>query len=111
MDIKEDDEDARPFIPTQLLKFSASYVLPSLPDLKIGSSVKWQNETTTSDGSYTQDAFTLLDIAAHYQINAQLSVSLNLENLGNEKYLNSLYWSQAYFGEPRNMSATVRWKL
>lgn len=111
LDIKEDDEDARPFIPTQLLKFSASYVFPSLPDLKIGSSVKWQNETTTSDGSYTQDAFTLLDIAAHYQINAQLSVSLNLENLGNEKYLNSLYWSQAYFGEPRNMSATVRWKL
>ncbi|MDN5515866.1 MAG: TonB-dependent receptor, partial [Pseudomonas sp.] len=45
-----------------------------------------------------------------YDIDPNWSVSANLNNLTDEKYLSSLYWTQAYYGAPRNVSATLTWK-
>lgn len=113
-DVEVEDEQGntvRPFVPSKLIKLSASYRLPVIPDLKIGGVIKWQDEITTAGDLVKQDAYTLVDLAAQYQLLENLSVSLNIENIADEKYLNSLYWDQAYYGAPRNVKAAVRWKF
>ncbi len=100
---------ARPFIPKNLVKVSASYILPALPALKLGGIVKWQDDTQTASGAYKQDAYALLDLMASYQLSNNLTVSVNLQNLTDKKYINSLYWDQGYYGAPRSASASIRW--
>lgn len=100
---------ARPFVPKKLLKASASYRIPTLPDLKIGGILKWQDEINTPDGLAHQDEYILMDLAAHYSFSSNISASLMIENITDKKYYNSLYWDQAYYGAPRNVQASVRW--
>ena len=112
-DVSVEDQfgtEIRNFIPKKLLKLSASYAVPAVDGLKVGGIVKWQDDVTTEDKLAAQDAFTLLDIAVHYQLNEKLGFSVNIENVTDEKYFQSLYWDQAYYGAPRNVSASVRWK-
>ncbi|MFA5549729.1 MAG: TonB-dependent siderophore receptor [Porticoccaceae bacterium] len=103
-------DQARPYVPSELVKMSASYRVPALPALRIGGVLKWQDDITTADGRVEQDAYTLLDLALHYEMSPKLSLALNLENVTDEKYLNSLYWDQAYYGAPRNVEASITWK-
>lgn len=120
----EEGEDARPFIPTKTFDLSATYTIPAMPDLRVGGILKWQNEIKSDPIAYaytaegeeitgqaTQDAYTLVDLAIHYQATANVGLSLNVENLTDEKYFNSLYWTQAYYAAPRNVSAAVRWEF
>jgi len=111
VELKDDNGDGiRPYVPAKLLKLSASYRVPALPALKIGGVLKWQDHITTADGRVEQKAYTLLDLALHYELSPNLSLALNLENVGDEKYLNSLYWDQGFYGAPRNVAASVAWR-
>ena len=47
---------------------------------------------------------------ARYDIDKQWSVSANLNNVTDEKYIASLYWDQAYYAAPRNASVSLNWK-
>lgn len=105
-----DGDEVRPYVPSKLLKLSASYRLPILPALKIGGVVKWQDTVTTADELVEQESYSLVDIALHYSISDNLGLALNIENVTDEKYLNSLYWDQAYYGAPRNVIGSVSWK-
>ena len=46
---------------------------------------------------------------ASYSWNPQWTVAANIDNVTNEKYLTSLYWSPGYYGPPRNGSVTLRY--
>ena len=104
-----DGEEVRPYVPARLLKASASYRLPSLPKLKVGGIVKWQEEISTAGDTVEQKAYTLVDLSLGYDLSPKVSVALNVDNVTDEKYLNSLYWDQAYYGAPRNVSASISW--
>jgi outer membrane receptor for ferric coprogen and ferric-rhodotorulic acid len=58
----------------------------------------------------TQPDYMVLGLNANYSITDRFSVALNLDNVANETYLNSIYWAdiyawdQAYYGEPRNVT-------
>ena len=106
-----DGRDARTFVPRRLLRLATTYRLPSLPALAIGGAVRWQSAISTLDGTtrIAQDAYTLVDLMARYDIDPHWSVTVNVGNVTDEKYLTSLYWTQAYYGAPRNVSATLRW--
>lgn len=111
VDIEDPNGDNnRPFIPERLLKLSGSYRVPALPDMKVSGVVKWQDDIATASGLAKQDSYALLDLAVHYDISNDVSVSLLVENATNEKYLSSLYNDQSYYGAPRNISASVSWK-
>ena len=56
-----------------------------------------------------QGGYTVLDLMARWELSRQVALSLNVANVGSKKYLNSLYWGQAYYGAPRNVAATVQW--
>jgi outer membrane receptor for ferric coprogen and ferric-rhodotorulic acid len=117
MSIKDaDGEDARTYVPRQTLHLNTMYQFASLPALKVGGSLKWQNDisryqTTINDKKVysTQDAYALVDLSASYQFNKQLKGQLQINNVTNQKYLTSLYWSQSYYGETRNASVSLNW--
>jgi outer membrane receptor for ferric coprogen and ferric-rhodotorulic acid len=107
----DDDNRARKFIPRHLLTSSMTYRLPMAPKVKVGGSVSWQsktqNDTTTAA---KQDAYALIGLMTRYDIDDHWSTQLNLNNLTNEKYLQSLRFDQSNYGDPRNFMASVSWK-
>ena len=110
LDLQDNDgAEVRPYVPDTLVKMSASYRIPSLPTLRVGGVIKWQDDITTADGRARQDDYALLDLALHYGVTSSLSLALNMENVTDEKYYNSLYWDQAFYGAPRNLQASLRW--
>lgn len=105
-----DGANPRPYIPSKTAKFAASYNVAGLEQLKLGAALRWQDDIKTASGLIRQDAYALLDLTANYDVSDNLSLAVKVANLGDEKYLNSLYWDQAYYGAPRNVSASVSWK-
>lgn len=111
VNIEDASGEKVPYIPEQLLKVSTSYRIPGAPKLKVGGALKWQDDTTNSPGTAEQEAFAELDLMAQYALNKQFSLSLNIGNVTDEKYLTSLYWDQGYYGAPRNVSFSANWTL
>ncbi|KQB53908.1 TonB-dependent receptor [Pseudomonas endophytica] len=107
-----DNDRGRTFIPRNALTSSVTYKLPSAPKVKVGGTLKWQskieNDTTPAA---SQDAYALVGLMASYQIDSHWSTQLNLDNLTNEKYLQSVRYGQSNFGDPRNVTASVSWKF
>jgi outer membrane receptor for ferric coprogen and ferric-rhodotorulic acid len=104
-------DDIRPFIPRKTFKASASYTIPNFDKLSLGGVIKWQDEINTDGDLVSEGAYTLLDLALNYQVLDNLGISFNIENLTDKKYINSLYWTQGFYGAPRHTSATVRWNF
>ena len=85
----------------------------------LGGGVTWQsriwNTSTKADRSkanITQDAFYLLNLAGGYRFNENFSAQLNINNLLDKKYFNNVgFYNGVYWGEPRNVTVTLRWKL
>jgi len=108
----EEGDTARRFVPKRILAAALSYQLPWASKWKVGSSVRWQDDTRrdTKDGMRVeQEAYSVVNAFVSYQYDETLSIAINGNNLGDEKYLNSLYWDQAFYAAPRNASLTVRW--
>ena len=103
-----DDKHTQTHSPKHLFKTSTTYRVPGLEQLKVGASLNWQDDI--HNGIAEQDAYALVNLMASYDIDPNWSVSANLNNVTDEKYLTSLYWTQAYYGAPRNASMTVSWK-
>ncbi|WP_414493042.1 TonB-dependent siderophore receptor [Stenotrophomonas maltophilia] len=85
----------------------------------LGGGVTWQssiwNNSTKPDRSkarITQDAFYLVNLAGGYRFNENFSAQLNINNLLDKKYFNNVgFYNGVYWGEPRNVTVTLRWKL
>ena len=102
----------RTYVPRTLLRMATTYQVPALPGLKIGASLNWQGDTERDQGEgivTRQQSYAVLGLMARYAFNDQLSLAVNVNNLGDKRYLTSLYWSQAYYAAPRNASATLAW--
>ncbi|MBK8676223.1 MAG: TonB-dependent siderophore receptor [Cellvibrionales bacterium] len=103
--------DKRSYIPKNMLRSSISYRLPRLESMKLGMSLDWQSDIQDPlVGMVHQDSYALVDAFVSYDVNRHLNASLNLNNVTDEKYLNSLQWDQAYYGAPRNVMASLTWK-
>ncbi|WP_332747022.1 TonB-dependent siderophore receptor, partial [Hydrogenophaga sp.] len=108
VDIRDaEDKHAVTYSPKHMLRASTTYRIPGLEQLKVGASMSWQDDSR--NGIAEQDAYGLVNLMASYEIDRNWTVSANLNNLTDEKYLSSLYWTQAYYGAPRNASMTVSW--
>lgn len=111
--VDADGEAARTYTPRQLLRASTTYRLPFMEKVRVGMNVAWQSHTWIDQGSgvtTTQKAYALVDLMTSYDISKSLTATLRLNNVGNVKYLSSLYISQSYYGAPRNGSVSLSWK-
>jgi outer membrane receptor for ferric coprogen and ferric-rhodotorulic acid len=111
-----DGSAARTYIPRHLVRTTASYRLQSLPKLKVGARVNWQDDTyvQTATARVEQDAFALVGLMARYDFTDNWSANLNINNVTDEKYYASLRWAdntgQGFYAAPRNASVTLRWQ-
>ncbi len=126
-DIDGHDENAEivaAYTPSRLLKFAATYDVAAIEGLSIGMNMRWQDDISRHQGVVgdgfdnageeiitRQDAYAIVDLMARYQFNENIQLSVNANNVTDEKYLNSLYWAQAFYGAPANYSATLSWKI
>lgn len=109
LDMEDENGDkTRTFIPTKQVKVAASYQVPQLAGLNVGGGIRWQNEIYFGDVE-VQDSYALVDLFAQYQLNQNLTLALNLYNVGNEKYRESPQWGQANYGASRSALGSVTW--
>ncbi|WP_409418110.1 TonB-dependent siderophore receptor [Pseudoalteromonas sp. 2CM36K] len=114
------DELVKDYTPENQLKMAATYQVPFIDGLTIGANYRWQDSISRVQvkdpagnalATTKQDAYGLLDLMATYEITQNVGVTLNVNNSTDEKYINSLYWEQGYYGAPRNYSLSVNWQL
>lgn len=117
VDIQDENHGhGKTYVPKHLVRASATYRVPSLEQLKVGASVNWQDDIHRDVdiggrlARIEQDAYAVVNLMASYDIDPHWTVSANLNNLTDEKYLTSLYWDQGYYAAPRNASMSVSWK-
>lgn len=98
-------------VPRDTFKLFTSYRLQSLPQLKVGGGVRWQGMEYKKDAgphgeTFSQGAYSVVDAMAQYAFTPQTSVSLNLNNLFDEKYYTAI-GSRGWYGTPRSATATL----
>jgi outer membrane receptor for ferric coprogen and ferric-rhodotorulic acid len=109
--------DERTYLPKQTVTLLGEVDVVRVDGLSLAVSMRWQDEVHyTSQNTATlvrQPAYTVLGFNASYDFSDRLSLALNLDNITDETYLNSLYWAdiyawdQAFYGEPRNVTLRV----
>lgn len=107
----EDDNNqiTRRFIPKNQFKLATAYQLPMLPDLRLGAALNWQSDIYYGNTKVQSD-YARVDLFARYDLTQNLSLSLNLNNITDEKYLLSPQWGQANYGAPRNVMGSISWR-
>lgn len=118
------DETVKAYTPSQLLKLGATYQFQQWDQFSVGINMRWQNKTSRDQGvvgeeftnagdtiTTTQDAYSVVDLMARYQFNDAITLTVNVNNATDEKYINSLYWAQGFYGAPVNYNATLSWRL
>lgn len=118
------NEQVRDYTPESLFKFAATYEVPQVEGLTLGINARWQEKTSRDQGVVaegfanagqkivtTQDAYAIVNLMAGYELNEQMSIIFNANNVTDEKYINSLYWAQGFYGAPANYSLTFHWSM
>ncbi len=112
-------EDVNTNQPRKQLKAFTSYQLPgALSQLTIGGGVNWEssvyaeatNPITSNPEKVEQDALTLVNLMAKYQVTEEFKVQLNVDNVTDEKYFTNIgQFGQVAFGEPRTVSLLAKY--
>lgn len=115
---RRDGVDVNTIAPENQFSLFSSYTLPGHYDkLTLGGGARWQGETwatlnrpTVGTDKFSQESFWLVDLMARYQISENLSAMLNVNNVLDKKYITIMDFYSVYsWGEPRNVTASVRW--
>ena len=104
--------DARTFIPRKTFKLLAAWNPDTFDAFSLGASVRWQDDVhyDSGFGPIRQDAYALLGGFASYEINDSMRLLLNVDNILDEKYLNSVKFEQSYYGAPRSYGVSFDWR-
>lgn len=126
VDIEDSDgNSAKSFVPEHLAQLRGTWKVPGIEGLKLGSKVRWQSSISQEQGVATagpnagativteQDSYAVLDVMASYDFARDWNATLNVNNVTDEKYIESLKKfgtsAQGFYGEPANASLTVSW--
>ncbi|HEX8610616.1 MAG TPA: TonB-dependent siderophore receptor [Telluria sp.] len=104
--------------PRDMVRMTSTWRLPGQwRDVTIGGGVNWQSEIyTTATGPAgkvrtSQAAYTLVNLMGRYQITRQLSAAVNVNNLFDKTYYRKVgFYNGGYYGEPRSVSANLRYQ-
>lgn len=105
-------------VPVDLFRLNATW-RPGGPEGRfwIGGGATWQSGISrrwrnSKFGAIEQGDFYLANIFGGYRISDSLSAQINVSNLFDKKYYNNVgFYEGVYWGEPRNVTVTLRWKL
>jgi outer membrane receptor for ferric coprogen and ferric-rhodotorulic acid len=103
---------AQTFIPRNSFKLAATYEVPEWHDLKLGAQFRYQSRVSSTDDTgglpIRQSGYAVLDLLAGVRLADHIHASVNVRNVTNKKYLNSLEWGQAFYAAPRSAIGTIR---
>lgn len=102
--------------PRSLFKLYSTYRLPgNLNRLTVGGGMDWQSRMYQSAPSprgnveVQQGSYMLVNLMARYEFSKQVSTTLNVNNLFDKKYYDQIgFFSQGWWGAPRNVMLTLR---
>ncbi|MGJ7528054.1 TonB-dependent siderophore receptor [Variovorax sp. GB1P17] len=108
--------------PRQMARIWTTYRLPGdWHRLTLGGGVEWNSgiyytgDAWQIDRSVTarQRAYAVASLMARYDVNDQLSITLNVQNLFDRKYIASMsgWWYSGTYGAPRNAQLIARYKF
>lgn len=111
-------KDVNTFQPRTLLRLFTAYRLPvDGGRLTLGGGVNWQSrihyDNVGPNGeNQEQGAYAVVNLMARYQFSPRLSLQLNLNNALDKRYQRAVNWyGQGVWGTPREVVATLRYKL
>jgi outer membrane receptor for ferric coprogen and ferric-rhodotorulic acid len=108
------DGRINPWIPRNTANFLLSARVPGHEALSFGVGGNWRDRTANVD-SYTgyavrQSAYAVYNAFAAWEVVRNLTLRANINNIGDKKYIGSLY-SIGYYGAPRNYMVSLNWKF
>ena len=110
----DDGADTYPWVPRRTANLMLSSRLPSHPALSFGLGGRWQSDIAKADGYVSQlvrqSSYAVLNAYAAWDFRPDASLRVNVGNLSDEKYINSLY-QIGYYGAPRNYSLSLNWRF
>ncbi len=105
---------AYPWVPRHLLNLTLSTRVPSVPSLSLGVNARWQsgtfNEDTYSKFIVHQSKYGVVNAFASWEIQPGLTLRANINNIGDKKYISSLY-AASYYAAPRSYNASLDWRF
>lgn len=105
-------DDVNTVYPKKQLKVFTTYnFFSALPKLTIGGGVKWQSKIYADDTSgyrTQQDDYVLVDLMTRYDITPQTQVQLNVNNVFDEKYYQTVCADCYMYGAPANFTLSVQ---
>jgi outer membrane receptor for ferric coprogen and ferric-rhodotorulic acid len=116
------DKHINTTFPSHMVKLWTTYRMPgSLSGLTIGGGMNWQSKTFSTvnawqinrDLSWEQKAFTVANLMARYEFSKQLTATLNINNLFDKKYINSVsdWWYSGNYGAPRSVALNLKYRF
>ena len=106
-------EDTYPWVPRRTANLLLSGRVPTFQALSLGIGGRWQSDVFNIESSgipVRQDSYAVLNAFAAWDFLPEATVRLNINNLGNEKYINTLRYS-GYYGAPSNYTVTLNWRF
>ena len=110
---QEDGNEVFPWVPRRTANVTVVGRLPGVPDLKVGASGRWQSDISNTESTgivVRQDSYAVLNAFASYQIARNTTLRFNVNNLTDEKYINTLRYA-GYYGAPRNYMVSLGYKF
>lgn len=120
-----DGNSAKSFVPEHLAQLRGTWKVPGVDGLELGSKVRWQSSISQDQGVATtgpnagativteQKSYAVVDLMASYDFARDWNATLNVNNVTDEKYIESLKKfgaaAQGFYGAPANASLTVSW--
>jgi outer membrane receptor for ferric coprogen and ferric-rhodotorulic acid len=105
--------------PQKLLRVFSTYRFSgALDGLTVGGGVNWEglsytdtiNPITDADERLKVKPYAIANLMGRYQLPNGLSLQINVENLFDKKYYSQIgFYDQVAFGEPRNVTFTLRY--
>jgi len=104
--------------PKYQMKLGSTYRFSRGPltGLTVGAAARWQGKTSVTNGAATlaQSGYAVFDLMARYQVNKNLSLSLNVNNLLDKQYMSGMTNFSAAglfytWGAPRSVNVGMRY--
>ncbi len=85
----------------------------SLKNYSLGGGINYKSKYYTGSGAsqITQDAYYIVNLMGSYDIAKDMSVQVNVENLLDKKYYEGIGSNGMTYGDPRNLSASLKYSF
>lgn len=115
-----DGVDVNVGFPKNTLKMFSTYNFQGdLNRLTLGGGVRWESATSydnvavfgpTRPVTAKQESYALVDVLARYKFDEHFTGTLNVDNVFDKEYYASTSVYSDLYGEPRSVTATLRWE-